>query len=764
MKTSFYERHGLWITLLGIALLPIVVVLGLQALASNANEVSDWLPSDYPETADYEWFRERFNYDEFALVTWEGCTLDDPRLDRLAEELESGRQPPDATGKNRFLRVVTGRGVLKDLEESTQFTREEAIEKLKNALVGPDGRHTCAIAFLTRKARDDAHGTLAVLRSVTSSIGVPAEDLHLGGAPVINAAIDQVSAQSINKVVVLACVMVTIIAWISIRDFRQMLLVLVTGLYSAGIGLAVLRITGGQMNAVLITMVPMVYVAATSGAIHLCNYFQESVLEEGVAGAASRAVAHAWVPLGLATATTAAGLLSICYTDLVLIRSFGIYSAIGVALSWVMLVAWLPAALTVWKPRDVKVHKHESTEGTGEAPLPAFWMRLGDVVTSRPNLFAGLCLLLGVACAPGLFRLPITIDLMQEFRPEAEIIRNYRWLEEKLGPLGTLEVIVRIDDECTLNTHQRVRLMERLQRRLEALPTTGGSMSAATFVPENTAEGSWTRRGVVNARFEKRRPKLLDSGYLVEDGGEELWRISVRVKALDQVNYAELVTALRSEVDDELDADVERGRTGIRVTYTGVSTVLFKARQSLVDGLYFGIVTDLLLIVVTVTIAMRHWSNGLLMASISLFPTFVVLGAVGWLQIQIDLGAIMAPCVALGVTVDDVIHFLLWFRTGAQRGLSRRESVMLAWKACVRPMYQSWALLGLGMSSLLISAFLPILQFGAIMVAMLTVGLLGNLFFLPALLAGPLGGIIRSTVPRPPEPSSDPVVGESSLI
>lgn len=104
----------------------------------------------------------------------------------------------------------------------------------------------------------------------------------------------------------------------------------------------------------------------------------------------------------------------------------------------------------------------------------------------------------------------------------------------------------------------------------------------------------------------------------------------------------------------------------------------------------------------------------------------------------------MAPCVALGVTVDDVIHFLLWFRTGVRRGMQRPEAVLLAWRACVRPMYQSWTLLGLGMGCLLVSDFIPILQFGMIMAAMLTIGLIGNVILLPALLAGPLGGFISS--------------------
>jgi predicted RND superfamily exporter protein len=176
--------------------------------------------------------------------------------------------------------------------------------------------------------------------------------------------------------------------------------------------------------------------------------------------------------------------------------------------------------------------------------------------------------------------------------------------------------------------------------------------------------------------------------------------------------------------------------------YTGMAPIFFNARRSLVNGLIWGLGADLILIVVAITISMRHWSNGLLLLLTSFFPVILVLGAAGWLGITLDQGAVLAPCVALGVSVDDVIHFLICFRYAMAQGQRQQQAVWLAWRSCGRPMYQSWTLLGLGMATLGVSAFIPIVQFGWTMVAMLTVGLLGNLLLLPALLSGPLGRTI----------------------
>jgi multidrug efflux pump subunit AcrB len=123
----------------------------------------------------------------------------------------------------------------------------------------------------------------------------------------------------------------------------------------------------------------------------------------------------------------------------------------------------------------------------------------------------------------------------------------------------------------------------------------------------------------------------------------------------------------------------------------------------------------------------------------SLFPLAVVFGAMGWFGIVVDVGTVMVPAVALGVTVDDAIHFMLWCRHGEERGMNKRDSIMFAYGDCARAIYQSWAVIGLGLSAFALSSFTPTQRFGYLMFTMLTVSSIGNLVLLPALLASPLG-------------------------
>ena len=63
-----------------------------RAIKSNANDVRDWLPAHYSRNAaKYRWFREHFGSEDFVVVSWPGCTLDDQRLDRMAERLRRAR-------------------------------------------------------------------------------------------------------------------------------------------------------------------------------------------------------------------------------------------------------------------------------------------------------------------------------------------------------------------------------------------------------------------------------------------------------------------------------------------------------------------------------------------------------------------------------------------------------------------------------------------------------------------------------------------------
>jgi predicted RND superfamily exporter protein len=530
-------------------------------------------------------------------------------------------------------------------------------------------------------------------------------------------------------------------------------------------------------------MPSLVYVATTSGAIHLANYYRDQLAEKGVLkGAAGASVRHALLPLSLATGTTAVGLATLAVSVLVPIKMFGIFSAIGVVVSFIILITFMPACLELFPPKlRLGTGSDEDTNDSWRPIEESPWWGVGHWITRHNIAIATICLIAMAGIGYGMTRVESSVQLMRLFSPQARIRQDYRWLEKNLGPLVPMEILIRCDQEkCDLNFLERMELVDEIQREIGELGEVGSSLSTVTFGRSLDVGGGGiggaagrvfglnarTRRSVLNRRLVAHRDEFLDGDYLREAKVEsaegirdqELWRISARVSATKEVDYADFKRDLQSKIDPILASYDADGTQGISVDYTGLVPLVYKAQHSLLDGLIVGFISDFAIIVLVMVLLCRAASAGLVLLLPAAFPAVVVFGGMGWgnalLQsfgtgnLLIDIGTVMAPCVALGVTVDDVVHFMLWFRRGISDGMDRKEATMLAYKGCARAMYQSWGVIGIGLSVFSLSPFGPTQRFGHMMLAMLTVALVGNLVLLPALLAGPLGDIFGWSVLR----------------
>jgi hypothetical protein len=130
------------------------------------------------------------------------------------------------------------------------------------------------------------------------------------------------------------------------------------------------------------------------------------------------------------------------------------------------------------------------------------------------------------------------------------------------------------------------------------------------------------------------------------------------------------------------------------------------------------------------------------------------------MDVVVDIGTMMTASVAMGVAVDDTIHFLNWFRTGIRQGLPRRDAIIQAYERCAQAMTQTTLIGGLGLFVFALSTFTPTQRFGTLMLFLLAAALVGDLLFLPAILAGPLGRMFCPTTARGPQQSDTPQ-GES---
>jgi predicted RND superfamily exporter protein len=626
-RNTFGLPNYLVLALAAAFLIALIPVGARRAIHSNANRVEDWLPNTFTESSNLRWFRDHFTGEQFALVSWDGCTLaNTEKLDQLARKLAPSQDAISTAAENSDLRqrarwynqVVSGPSVLAQLTAAPlSLSYAEAASRLEGALVGPvrrdaqgrslgdQTRTTCLVVYLSAEATQDNKTMRQAVEKITdiaaNECAIPRETIHMGGPPVENIAIDTEATHTIVQLSGCAGLFGFGLAFICFRSFKIAALVFAVGVLSAGLSLAVVFYFGvaeiallnlgephlGKIDAILMSMPAVVYVLGLAGAIHFINYYLDARRDQGPTAAVETAVRSCWWPSLLASLATALGLSTLIASDILPIQKFGLFTTVAVLAMVLVLFSILPVVLFRFPLDDRKI-QHSSSSN-----LPDWLLDLFGFVVGRHALVNVICVIVTAIFAVGFTRIGTSVQLLKLFSPKTDIIQDYAWLEENLGNLVPMEVLVTVPPERirTADEHAeqdgkqyRMTMLERLdmireiQFRVEALPEVSRAMSAATFAPTNTDTGisiaaDRSNDYSINKGIEEQRALLLTGDYLrkerladtYSESGRELWRVSARVEALanpkgrvKEIDYGQFVEQLKSAVDPVLVAYQQR--------------------------------------------------------------------------------------------------------------------------------------------------------------------------------------------------------------
>ncbi|MCA9238464.1 MAG: hypothetical protein KDA44_23495, partial [Planctomycetales bacterium] len=392
--------------------------------------------------------------------------------------------------------------------------------------------------------------------------------------PIDNVSIDEEGERTLVRLALLAGGFGAVLAWWSLRSLQMTIIVFACGVACAALSLAIVPLTGGAVDAILMSMPALVYVLAVSGAIHFTNYYRIATADHDLQAAVDHAVSHAWRPALLCSVTTAIGLASLATSDIVPICRFGIYSAAGVMATLAVLFVVLPAVMRLW-PWAPPVGSEDTADASTLAH--SFWARYTHRIARHQWLVIAGSLAVIAGLSAGLPRVSTTIDLLKLFSSDARLVADYRWFESHLGRLVPMEVVVRFPSDVRQESlpadaplaqlvrsqsfRERLQLVELIETSVldqlgpDGDDLVGTCLSAATFTHSAPKRGAKSAEGVeryvVAEELLKHRRRLIDTGYLHEDPatGEELWRISLRVAAFHDVDHGELVARLKDAVE-----------------------------------------------------------------------------------------------------------------------------------------------------------------------------------------------------------------------
>lgn len=651
-----------------------------------------------------------------------------------------------------------------------------------------------AITVSLREEGDERlQQTLAAVRRAAREVGIPAEELRLGGSPIGRAQLNYDSFRAVwnpdypwwmfhkRTPLGLSAVVGTVLAFLLLRSVRLAVLVLVTSLYMAAVVVALVPATGKTLNTVLIVMPNLLLVLTMSGAIHVANYWRHTAWG-GIADPIRAAVRMAVEPCTLASVTTAIGLASLLTSVLEPVRQFGLYSAIGCLLSLGMVLWALPALMRVWPGRPAPV----------APPHEDVWYQLGWWLVRHRRWITATCLGLFVLSAWGLHWFRTETKVIRYFPPSSRIVQDYQFLEDHLAGIVGVDVIVRfpperksrvLDDEeleetigeggasdrpsepevAQLDLFERLETIRRVQERLESAPGVTGTLSLADFRRPSAGRSSDSR--VPYGRRLQIAKKQIFETYAAStrefvtlavtplsverDGlpfrierGEEVWRIRTQCSVLTDRHYREFL----NEIDAAIKAEL-RGLPGVEHVVTGMVPLFLRTQEAVLESL----INSFGLAFVVIAGVMMYLLRGVVSGAITMLPNIlpvgVVFGAISWWGIPVDIGTMITASVALGIAIDGTLHLLTWFRDGLARGLSREEAIARSLGHCASALWQTSTAIALGLLMLVFADLLLISRFGWLMAALIAAALLGDLVYLPALLAGRLGRLIESSLP-----------------
>jgi predicted RND superfamily exporter protein len=734
-----------------LALAPFVI-WGAVSVPSNTADIAQWLPDRNPARQQYLDFTATFGADNFVLVSWPGCTMDDKRLDVFAERLLQQADIGGPAGQSLIRRIFTGRSMLEDLTgEPLELDHETAMERMRGTLVGPDGQTSAMLVQLASADGPHQHAVIDLIFEVAPRCGLTADSLRLGGTAYKAVMIERESERALRTFAVPCCLAAMLVALVCLRSVRLTGLILAGAVFAEFLSMALVYYTGGRLNAVMIVMPPLIFVLTVSGSVHLINYFRDGIRHRGLQGAADHALGMGWLPCTLASVTTAIGLASLAVSAIAPVRTFGIYAALALLAALAVILVFLPSALRM----QLLPERDAAGQRRGMARHILAQRRAGRMAVwlcgKYPWVIAGgLIIVMGLGL--GLTRLKTSVKLERSFKQASRFARDYGWIEQHLGPLISVEVVTRFDQQCPLSALNRMELVAELQEGVSGIPGVGGVLSPVTFsrpIPRGASMRQTVQRSVYRSKFEQARPDLIDKGLLAEADGDELWRLSARLPAMGDVDYGGLLEQVKQVGDGVTNKYRAAGIDGVQISYTGLSPLIDRAQQQLLDDLMGSFLLACLLICPIMMIVLRSFRGGLLAMIPNIVPVVCVFGALGWSGSPIDIGTVLTASVALGIAVDDTLHFLTWYSRGLDAGLPRPLAIRAAFQRCSAAMLQTTLICGLGLAVFIFSSYTPASRFAWLTGVLLLAALAGDLILLPAMLASPLGRVFqRQRKPR----------------
>ncbi len=729
------------------AVLILILILGITAFFATYlprlridTSVTQMLVEDLPAKVEYDRLRKEFGRaSDDILVVFKGEDVFSPAAFEKIGQLTRALQSVEGV-----MRVVSLSTLKYDLDLLGEWTLEDLRRNVNmadifiNNVVSPDGKATGIMVIL--KERYQIGATTEAIEKVLERFRHASEafQVYQIGSPVIGYTLTKYAARDLRILPFVAWFVMLVVLLFCFRSLRGALLPLIAVCL-------VLVWTFGLMGmldvslSVVTMIVPILLIAVGSAyALHImAAYFHEAVgaREESHRETVIRGLMRVCIPTVLASATTIVGFASLLFNRIQVTKEFAIFSCLGLFFMLIVLVTFIPATLSILgRPRATKPSDLEKLSW-----LDIFLSKALAITLDHPKTILVVSSLITLVATVGLFRIRVETTPMSYFRETAPIRKAFEDAHKTLSGVYPINVVLRSREPGYFKSPEVLGKVEAFQDYLSGIE---GVDLAGSVVDMVKFEGllTWSFRD--KARYyllpddpfviqeSVRNCRLLDGDasvdYLVSRDFSRI-NITCRTHILSTADFIEFEKRVLDYFHRYFPEDIE-------CVVTGLTMAVSHSSEAVTTGQIESLALAIVLIFLLLSILFVSPRVGFYAMLPNFFPVLVNFGVMGWFGIHLCVATSLIASIAIGLSVDDTIHYAFRFSREYKRDASRRHAMARTTRAVGKPVVFTSLAVGLGFSVLLFSTFVPTTIFGFLMLVTAASGLAADLFILPAIL------------------------------
>ena len=723
------------ITLNGILGLTIVLTLFIPKLTIDFS-IEHLFSQNDPAVEEYFSFRNDFGREDNVItIIYEPIDHYDINLFKELENIFYDLE--ELNGVERVISIFTlgdldTRAWLGDLDgDNSDWNRDTVIQKLEyiqsdpaigSRILSKDLRFGAFILTLSDFANNHQDRS-AVLKEIKRLTHETSPSWTYSGVSVLRTEyVGYMVRDNFLFLPPIALILISLLSYV-FRNWVFVVLPMLTVLTTVIWLLGIMGLFGLEINIMTYIVPTLLFIIGISDAIHIQARFRENLNKDSYSPREAMLVTINQMSrvIFLTSATTSIGFIALMTTSISIVQEFGMEIALGVMIAWLVSITLVPSGIMLFK-----------SFGRGrENTFSPILLWLSDTIPKRPWVFIIIPLFISFTAIYKIKDLSTDASLMDDLRPENKLFNDLKLTEQYFGGVLPFEVLLELENDQrtvdkTVIDHDILIHLDKLERLLNKELSNSRFFSIMTLL-ESVKR---IRGDESSVSYDK---NFIDQ-VLDLRGDQQIQLINKERNALRITGLIENKTSSEmGKIYAKIDSLSRSFPPYLSVKCTGTTVVALRTNNYLVQSLVNSL--GVALVFISIIMAFMFRNKSILLASLitNLIPIFTVLGLLSWLGISIRPPTAMTFSVALGIAVDDSLHFLLRYRKELTQCTNRVEAIKATIMSTGSALMITTTILVSGFSVLLLSAFLPTYQFGMLSAGMIGTALLCDLTLLPAL-------------------------------